>query len=283
MKFSVSTYSFRNEISQFDCIAAAKEMGYDAIEICEINPHDGSSREDYARKLGEECARLGMPVSNFTVGADLLYGCDGDRDREVERLCREVDIAVLLGAKSMRHDAAWTVRPDDVRFRTFGDVLPYIAEGCRQVTAYAESVGVRTMVENHGFFCQDSHRVEALVTAVAHRNFGLLLDMGNFLCADEAPEHAFGLLAPFASYIHAKDFIVKPGSGPNPGRAFFKSRGGNYLRGTIVGHGSVPVSTCLSILAAAGYDGFVGVEFEGIEPMRDALTIGLENLRNYHP
>ena len=66
------------------------------------------------------------------------------------------------------------------------------------------------MVENHGFYVQDSERVEKLYAAVDNKNFGLLTDMGNFLCADEDPASAFARVAPYAYYVHAKDFIVKP-------------------------------------------------------------------------
>ena len=38
--------------------------------------------------------------------------------------------------------------------------------------------------ENHGFFSQDAYRVEKLINSVACPNFGALIDMGNFLCAD---------------------------------------------------------------------------------------------------
>ena len=67
------------------------------------------------------------------------------------------------------------------------------------------------MVENHGFFCQDSDRVELLVNKVAHKNFGLLVDMGNFLCVDEDPAVAVGRCAPYAFNVHVKDFIKKSG------------------------------------------------------------------------
>ncbi len=156
-----------------------------------------------------------------------------------------------------------------------------LADACREVTIYAQSKGIRTVVENHGFFCQDSDRVEKLVNAVAHENFGLLCDMGNYLCVDENPAAALSRTAPYAFYAHAKDFIVKSGRESNPGKGFFMSRGGNYLRGTIVGHGNVPVKQCLSILKNAGYDGCVAIEFEGMEDNLVGLEIGLENLRRY--
>lgn len=71
-------------------------------------------------------------------------------------------------------------------------------EGCRAVTEYAQQFGIKTMIENHGYFCQDSDRVEKLINQVNHSNFGLLLDMGNFVCVDEEPEKAIGKLMPHA-------------------------------------------------------------------------------------
>ena len=91
MKISVSSYSFSKYISegkltQFSCIAAAKELGFDAIEFVDIIPHDGSTEVEYAKKLRAECERLEMPISNFTFGAELLYPASGDQEQEIERV-----------------------------------------------------------------------------------------------------------------------------------------------------------------------------------------------------
>jgi sugar phosphate isomerase/epimerase len=137
------------------------------------------------------------------------------------------------------------------------------------------------MVENHGFFAQDSERMEKLVTAVDHPNFGLLVDMGNFLCVDEEPEKAVGRLMPYAFHVHAKDFHVKSGNQPNPGRGWFSSRGGNYLRGAVIGHGDVPIVQCLKIMKGKNYDGILSIEFEGMEEPLEGIAIGLENLRSF--
>ena len=53
------------------------------------------------------------------------------------------------------------------------------------------------------------------------------------------------------------------------------------LRGTIIGHGNVPVKHCLHLLKAAGFDGTISIEFEGMEPCVDAVRIGLANLKKY--
>jgi len=128
---------------------------------------------------------------------------------------------------------------------------------------------------------QDSERCEQLTQAVGHDNFGALVDMGNFLCADDDPVSAVTRMAPYAFHCHAKDFHVKPADAADPGKGWFRSRGGAYLRGAIVGHGNVDVPGCIAALTAAGYDGWLSIEFEGMEDNLKALEIGLENLRRY--
>lgn len=286
MKISVSTYSFAKmmedgELTQIGCLQKAKELGFDAIEIESIRPHDGSTDTEYAYALAKEAKRLEMPLSNFTFGADFLHGSEGNLEKEIERVKRLVDIAEILGVPSIRHDATRGYDAQTRHPRGFDEALPTLIKGCRAITEYASTKGIRTMVENHGMFCQDSRRVEKLVTGVAHSNFGLLVDMGNFLCVDEDPVEAFSRTAPYAYYAHAKDFHVKSGMGPNPGKGFFKSRGGNYLRGAIIGHGNVPVLQCINILKQVGYEGYIAIEFEGMEHPIKGLEVGLENLKNY--
>lgn len=283
MKIGVSSYSFQRLIgsgseTQLSVIRRAAELGFDAIEFTDLQPHDGSSETDYAAQLREEAERCGIVISAYAVAADLLGGCGGDLEAETARLCGKADIAAILGAKILRHDAAFLF-PDTRGYRGFTSVLPRLAEGCRRVTAYAAEKGIKTAVENHGTFCQDSDRVEQLVNTVAHDNFGLLVDMGNFLCADEEPAAAVGRTAPYAFHVHAKDFLRKTAEQPDPGEGFFPTRGGARLRGTVLGHGVVPVKSCLLALREADYDGAVSLEFEGAEEIDYALRAGLAYLR----
>ncbi len=284
MKTCVSSYSFNQllkngEHTQLTLIKEVKNMGFDAIEFTNLEPTDGLSTTDFAQLLREESDKQKLPIANYTIGAELL-NCPS-LDDEVARLFEQVDIAAILGVKGVRHDATGGYKGIDKTYKSFDQALRVLVEGCRRVTEYAGEKGIVTMVENHGFFCQDSDRCEKLVTGVAKENFGMLLDMGNFLCADEAPELAFGRLAPFAKHVHCKDFHVKSGQGLNPGAGFFTSRAGNYLRGAIVGHGDVPVLQCLSILRKNGYEGYVSIEFEGIEENKMAIETGLNNLERF--
>jgi len=231
-------------------------------------------------KVKALCEKSGIEMGNYTIGADFINGSGGDWEAEAERLKGEVRIAGILGAPGIRHDATWGFKPDYKGSRGFDDALPVLIKGCRKVTEYAQSLGIKTMVENHGFFCQDSERVEKLVCGVNHSNFGVLIDVGNFLCADEDPAKAVGRLIPYAFHVHMKDFHIKPGNAPNPGAGWFCSRGGNFLRGSVIGHGEVPLLQCLRIIQKAGYDRTLSIEFEGMEDAFTGISIGLENLNN---
>ncbi|MEM7133959.1 MAG: sugar phosphate isomerase/epimerase family protein [Chloroflexota bacterium] len=284
MKIGVSSYSFirlvrSGQMEQKEVIAKAKEIGFDVIEFSVIILPEGKTLPEYAHELREEADRVGMDIVNYTIGADFLRGSNGDLQAEIERVKGEVDIAEILGVPGMRHDASAGWPAEHVGPKSFDAALPQLSEGCRAVTEYAASKGIRTMVENHGHFCQESLRVEKLVTAVDHPNFGVLLDMGNFLCADDEPATAVSRLMPYAFHCHAKDFHVKPGTDVDPGQGWFHSRAGNHLRGAIIGHGNVPVLQCLQTMKRADYDGVLSIEYEGIEDVIMGIQIGHDNLR----
>lgn len=284
MKFSVSSYSFQRllnseKYTQLDLIGVAKEMGFDGIEFIDLMPTDGMSDLEYAAVLRDAAEKAGIEIVAYTIGADFL----GEKgwEAEAQRLFGQVDVAEALGAKLMRHDATGGFKGEDAKYKSFDSALPILANGCRMVTEYAVQKGIATMVENHGYFCQDSVRVEKLVNEVANPNFGLLVDMGNFMCADDEPAKAVGTVAKYAKHVHAKDFHKKSGNGPDPGDGFFRTRGGDYLRGAVVGHGDVPVYQCVQTLKRSGYDGYVTIEFEGVEDNEWAIKTGLENLKKY--
>lgn len=286
MKIGVSSYSYSRLVnsgtmSQIEVIAKTKELGFDVLEFSTIKVPEGRSLADFAHELKAEADRVGLEIANYTIGADFLNGSGGDLSAEIERVKREVDIAKILGAPGMRHDATAGFRTDDPRGKSFDDALPVLVEGCRAVTEYAAGLGIRSMVENHGYFCQDSLRVEKLAATVAHKNFGILVDMGNFICADDDPGIAVGRLMPYAIHIHAKDFHLKRGGSPHPGEGWNVSRGGNFWRGAIIGHGDVPVTQCLRAMRRADYDGVLSIEFEGMEDVLAGLRIGQANLRRY--
>lgn len=279
MKTCVTSYSYSqcmNTMTIFQAMDHAKSIGVEGFEFAGFNTPEGMTAAQRASELREYSEKIGLPIVAYSIGGNLLAQ---DQAAEVARLCREVDIASILGVKVMRHDAAGGIPDWYTGVRSFGSVLPIIADGCRKVTEYARTKGIRTCTENHGRFVQDSDRVVRLIETVNDTNYGALCDIGNFLCADDISPIAVGKVAPLAFHVHVKDFLVKDGNGVNPGRGWFQSRAGNYLRGTIAGHGVVPLVQDLGILKNAGYDGYISLEFEGMEKTIEAIETGIENIR----
>lgn len=282
MKICVSSYSFsalvREKVitSQAEIADYLVSIGADGLEIVFGELFEVPSVEE-AVKIRKLFESKGLAIPSCCLGSDLL---NNDLDTEIERIKRHVDFAAALGAEVMRHDAAWGYKGKKYGIG-YQNALPRLADACRQITEYAMTKGVVTATENHGFFFQDSERVMALINAVNHENFGALVDIGNFLCADEEPPMAVGNLAPYARMVHAKDFFVKSGNATDPGAGWFRSRGGNYLRGAIIGHGDAKAAQSLGILKRAGYDGWISIEFEGMEDPRKGIAMGMDNVKRF--
>ncbi len=285
MKIGVSLYSFHSyaeddSLGVKGCIDKVKEFGGEGVDFVEVWKYadDLEAYKAYAKDIGEYCKSVGIAPLCFCVGSDFI---NRDTDAEIERVKGLVDVAEAYGCPVLRHDATPGL-PNTVKTnRSFDTLLPTLARAYREVTEYAASKGIKTCIENHGFFAQDPDRVEKLINAVGHENFGALVDIGNFACSDADHAYAVGLLAPYAFHAHAKDFHKRNGSLDNPGEGWFMSRGGNYLRGAIIGQGDVPVRQCVNILKRAGYEGYLTIEFEGMEDPLKGIRIGCDNLKRF--
>lgn len=161
----------------------------------------------------------------------------------------------------------------------FEDSLPLIVRGSQIIADYAAGYGITTTIENHGFSVQASDRVQRVLLEVNRPNFKTTLDVGNFMCVDEAPLVGVRKNLPFASLIHFKDFYFRPYF-QDPGEGnWFRTSNGNYLRGAIVGQGDIEIREVVKLIKSSGYDGYVTVEFEGMEDCELGSRLGMNNLR----
>jgi len=284
MKIGVSSYSFSKYLTETKCgylaiCDIAKEMGFEGIEFVSLkNEKWGEDGDEFeiAAKIREHCANIGLEIIAYTVGANFL---SDNIEAEMAKLKRCVDVAEALGAPVMRHDVVYSLRK--IPNYTYRDAIAEIAPLVNEISNYAKEKGIKTCTENHGYIIQAPERVEELMLAVNNPNYGWLCDMGNFLCADAEPAHSVSVAAPYVFHVHAKDFLFKSGSEQKPVGFGITTNEGNYLRGTVVGHGIVPVKKCVDILKKSGYNGWMSIEFEGAEDNLKALRDGLANLKNF--
>ncbi len=295
MKLAVSTYSLsrwrrENNRTLEQGLERVALEGVGAVEFAEPEGLDDELGDpiENAAALKDRCEQLGLQVAGFCVAAE-LWRPPVEQRRAVEAIKRHIDVAAQLKAPSLRHDisrgpqASASGRYDLVNDDAlFVDALEAVVPAIRDIADYGQAHGVKTTLENHGFFIQASGRVERVLEAVDHPNFSLTLDMGNFLCVNEDPVKAVARLAKHAVLVHVKDFYVKPiehmPTAPDSG--WFATTSGIGLRGAIVGHGQIDIPAQLKILEQAGYDGYLSLEFEGIEHPGLAVRLGLSYLRD---
>ncbi len=280
LELAVSTYSLlrwrkENGKTLEDTLHWLAGQQVRGVEFSGLDERTFDRPLERARELKKCCDDLGLRAVNYCVGAELLV--DPRAQREViTRVKQAVDVAVILTTGRVRHDV--TFGPKEESPRSWPQVLEVVAPAVREISAYAKARGIRSSLENHGFYLQTADRVEKLIQAVGDSNFGLTLDLGNFLCLNQSPVAATRQLVPYAVHVHVKDFHVRPKERKPPG-GWFDTPTPLALRGAIVGHGVIDIPAQLKILRQAGYKGWLSLEFEGLEEPTRAVQLGLEYLR----
>ena len=283
MKVGLSIYSLSRAIQEkeMDVLQAIQWIADNGGECVEISPPAELKlveQPEMVKAIRQKAKDAGLDISSYSIGANFIQPDKAAYENEINRVIKEVDVANGLGVKFMRHDAASRPIPE-CGIEQFEKDLPQIVEACQRIADHAKQCGITTSVENHGYFMQKSDRVRILVSKVNRPNFKTTIDIGNFMCVDESPVAAVKNNISIASHIHFKDFYFRPFWWANPGEGWFPTLYGNFLRGAIVGQGDVDIKSVLKIIKGSGYDGYLSIEFEGIEECKLGSRIGIANLK----
>ena len=230
-----------------------------------------------AREIAAYAAEKGIKISCFSMGVNFLAGDYADT---MARIRSYIDVAAALGSPFFHHTLATGLGSAHSRV-TFQDVLALSVSAVRELYDYAEQLGIKCAYENQGVYINGCDRYEAFLSAV-ERDVAVVADVGNILFVDEEPEAFIGRFAPLVAHVHVKDYYRKPACGADPGEQWHTTRGGNYLRDAIMGHGVVNFETIFRQLSAVGYDGCFSLEYCGYEEPIAANELSVRNLRRFY-
>ncbi|MBR6790066.1 MAG: sugar phosphate isomerase/epimerase [Oscillospiraceae bacterium] len=293
MKFGMSCYCLdpameEGRMTIDDVIDYAVAHGCEHIEfvpfhLAFVTP-ELSLDLDLIRHVREKCASAGIEISTYSVNADLLKTDPAEEAREIERVKRHIDAAELLGLTRMRFDVASFRRPFSTNtIYNFNAEFPQMVRNAAVLCDYAAEKGITIVLENHGFFINGSDRILRMIEAIDRPNVKMTVDVGNFLCVDEDPVAAVKRCLPLAEMIHLKDFYIRKKSllpdqtemfNCNNG-SWFETMGGRMLRGSILGQGDMDIWEILRTIKASGFDGYISLEFEGMELCEQGTEISL--------
>ncbi|OCJ09405.1 hypothetical protein A6U86_26500 [Rhizobium sp. AC27/96] len=286
MKIGLSSYSFRPLMQSGamrieDVFAWVGKHGGDHVELATLSvapegqdlQYDLSHDAATVARLTDASQKSGVPLSGLCTSGNFID--DDQREFQLGRLKRYVELCDKLGVRFLRHDVVpWSLRVTELG--QFEAAFPAIAEASHELAAHAGRYGVTTSVEDHGFFMNSSERIKRLLHAVNLPSFKLTVDIGNFLCVDEPPLTGTRACLPHASFVHLKDFYVRQTA---PGADWLQTVGGQAIRGAVFGYGDLPVQSIIEDIVASGYDGFVSLEYEGHEPTQFGCETSLKNAK----
>ncbi|HEX4527179.1 MAG TPA: sugar phosphate isomerase/epimerase family protein [Gaiellaceae bacterium] len=234
-------------------LEAVGEYGYDGLELRLLDgePIDPASVDAETRRgVGKALARTAVTLVSLDTSIELA--------RPFERgLPAALELASDWGAPTVR---------------VFGGEAPALHEIARRLEPAldrAEQLGVTIALETHDSFASAA-LVAELLQRVGIERFAALWDVHHPYRVGESPEEVVRALGASIHLVHVKD----------------ARRRGDGWELVPLGDGEVPVRESLAALHAAGYDGWLTVEWEKrwhpeLDEPEVALPRDLETLQRW--
>jgi len=220
------------------CKVAKNDFGLDAVEYVNSFFFDKAQDQSYLKKMKQRADDLGVK--------SLLIMCDNEgslgdpdpiaRTKAVENHYKWIDAGKYLGCHSIRVNAQSEGEYDEQ--------MKLAADGLSRLTEYGANNNINVIIENHGGLSSNGKWLATLMEKVDHPGVGTLPDFGNFRIQDEEWYDRYkGVeeLMPYAKAVSAKSHD-------------FDSHGNEI---------NTDYYKMMNIVLDAGYNGYVGIEYEG--------------------
>ena len=238
-EWSLHRMLFAGKLDNLDFAKTSKEeFGIDAIEYVNQFFQDKAQDQKYLAALKKRGEDLGVKTLLIMIDKEGRLG-DPDkkkRSQAVQNHFKWVEAAKFLGCHSIRVNAASDGSYDEQVGRA--------ADGLSRLSEFAATHGLNVIVENHGGLSSNGKWLTQVIRKVGRDNCGTLPDFGNFKVSNsETYDRYQGVeeLMPFAKAVSAKS---------NEFDDQGQETETDFLR-------------MMKIVLAAGYRGYVGIEYSG--------------------
>ena len=287
--YCISRLIRSGEITPEQAIEWLCENGAEVIEVVPFG-FDPLEDKGLAGRMKAAARKHGIPISNYSLNANFLQISQEEWNAEIAKVKAHIDVAHEMGCTTVRSDcSAYRRTAEENQIEVFYEDLPTIVKSYEALCEYAKPLGITVLIENHGFHVNGADRVRHVLVSVKADNFGHQLDVGNYICVDDKPEIATKKMMPFATTVHMKDFYVRnPNHDPGDATQFdcsgawFRSTGGQFLRGAITGQGDLDMYNIIRTVKSSGFDGNIFIEYEGMEDCLYGTKVSLDNVKNIY-
>lgn len=216
-----------------DVIRKAVELGIDAVDM--TGYWFKSTEPSYLASLRHLAHKNGVCFSGAATGASTVQADAGKRAQALEEIKKWTDVTEALGAPHLRVFAG-KLPPG----ATAQQGIQWTVETLKAACEYAGTKGITLGVENHEGITQNADVCIELVHRVDSPNFGINLDITNFIATPQADAYAqIEATLPYATHSHIRDVFEN-------GQA-------------------VDFERVWPLFARANYKGFMSAEYEGEE------------------
>ena len=216
------------------------KFGLSAVEYVNVFFFDKANDSGYLNEMKIRADDLGIK--------SLLIMCDSEGDlgdpdpkkrtKAIENHYKWVSAAKFLGCHSIRVNARST--------GSYDEQIKLATDGLQRLTEFAKDLGINIIVENHGGLSSNGTWLSKVIQDVDHPMCGTLPDFGNFKIEDNTWYDRYkgvSELMPFAKGVSAKSNSFDH-EGNDTQTDYYKM---------------------IKIVLDSGYDGFIGIEYEGNE------------------
>lgn len=260
-KISLAQWSFHQAIQSkmlpaLEFPKMAKAMGFEGVEYVSqfYAPEKGNEAASMAKMVRELKTRShDEDIKNVLIMVDgegeLAAVAKQERDTAVSNHAKWVDAAAELGCHSIRVNLFGMGAEKD--FKVWKETS---VDGLGRLSQLAAKSKINVIVENHGGLSSDSGKLVQVIKEINLPNCGTLPDFGNFCvkrdsddrwagsCTEEYDRYkGVSEMLPFAKGVSAKTYDF--------------DANGNETK--------IDYKRMLKIVKDSGYNGFIGIEYEG--------------------
>jgi sugar phosphate isomerase/epimerase len=212
---------------------AARDYGIRGVEYVNSFYKDLIGKEGFAEDLRRRCSDAGVTSVLIMCDGEGALGdpSDAKRAKAIDNHRKWLELAKHLGCHAIRVNA----QSDGER----AEQARLSADGLRRLSEAAKPLGLNVIVENHGGLSSHGDWLAGVMKAVGMDNCGTLPDFGNFYEYDRY--RGVEDLMPFAKAVSAKSYD-------------FDAQGNET---------KIDYPRMLGLVRAAGYSGWIGIEYEG--------------------
>jgi len=257
-QWSIHKMILEEGVDPYTFAEKANEWGFEGLEYVsqlynkELQAADFSEEamNSWVEKSKAESDKYGLKNLLIMVDGqgDIALPDEAERTKAVENHYKWVDAAAALGCHSIRVNLNGSMDPEVW--------MPASVAGLTQLATYAKDKNINIIVENHGGPSSNAEMLAAVMEKVGMDNCGTLPDFGNFcIKRSEGDYYSSECVEEYDKYKGVKE-LMPYAKGVSAKSYNFNEEGYET---------DIDFPRMMDIVLDSGYEGFVGVEYEGSE------------------